>query len=530
MLRRLIAGLLLVSTFSLSLAQWTPKGNPIVDAAIQFGNKGFKPAAKPTKVTTSFMPSGDTKAYIDQVIEKIFETKEEREGYRPVFDKVFANYPATMKPAGLDNDAAAAFAFTVTTILTVQKKVEFDDATFAKVAASFQSALAESASKATNAQKEEAYNFALSSACAYLSYASSTSDEAKLKALGEALLANLIGITSDGIALDKTGMSIEAKKATTPPASDGKLAVTFSLPEGWRKDDKSPWYVCEYRDPRYGNNADTTAANVRFLPAIPANGSFPDALRTVWKQAVPAEFADKASNLTYRKLIGNGLVSQFVYAVGNEKGKTWPTLFAVYLIDCGSTWQPVVVAHVWIPVDKFPIGGEMMAQYSFPHSADMIEAFLKTVRCEGMKPRNIIDKDAMVGAFNFGNSASMDYVNIYTGATVATNFVSYGGTLTLHKDGTFDYVYSSASGQVGNAKFAKIVGKGTWSINGDILTTKFSFYDQGDSYHREMDQYRIGAVVTFTDGEKGCILMDIKKAANPCTVTAKEEFYTTKKK
>lgn len=530
MLRRVFAGLLLLSTVSLASAQWAPIGNPIVDAAIQLGSTGIKPASKPSKVTTSFTPSGESKAYIDKVIDEIFSTKEEREGYRPVFDKVFANYPATMKPAGLDNDAAAAFAFTVTTILTVQKKVEFDDTTFAKVAAEFQAALAPSASKATNAQKEEAYNFALSSACAYLSYASSTSDEAKLRPLGEALLISLVGAKSDDIEIDKSGISIKAKQKATVPASNGKLAVTFSLPDGWRKDDKSPWYVSEYRDPRYGNNADTTAANVRFLPAIPAGGSFSDALRAAWKQAVPAEFADKASNLTYRKLIGDGLVSQFVYSVGNEKGKTWPTLFAVYLIDCGATWQPVVVAHVWIPVDKFPIGGEMMAQYSFPRSADMIEAFLKTIRCEGMKPRNVIDKDALVGAFNFGNSASMDYVNIYTGATVATNFVSYGGTLTLHKDGTFDYLYSSASGQVGNAKFGKIVGKGTWSINGDILTTKYSLYDQGDAYHREMDQYRIGAVVTFSDGEKGCILMDIKKPVNPCTVTAKEEFYTTKKK
>lgn len=532
MLRRLLFGFAVFGFATFASAQWAPKGNPVADAALNIVATGIKPSARPAKVTTGFKPSGKTKAFLDAFISKTFSSTEERDGFRPVYDKVFEEFPRTMKPSGLDNDVAAAYAFATTTILTVVKKSEFDDKAFEKVVYEFQAALADACAKATDAQKEEAYNFAIASICTYLAYATAGADEAKLAPLGQALLLSLIGAQPDKISLDKDGITIEGKPSDPGPrtTSTGKVAVSYSLPQGWRKDDKSSWFVCEYRDPRYGNNADATIANLRFLPSIPAQGNFSDTLRKIWKEAVPPEFAEKASGMVYRKLIGNGLVSQFIYGVANENGKTWPTLFAVYLIDCGAVWQPVVVANAWGPTEKFPVGGEMSAKYSFPQSSGMIEEFFKTIQLPGAKPKNIVDKEALVGAFNFGTSSSMDYVNIYTGATVASTFVSYGGTLTLHSDGTFDYSYSSASGQVGAAKFGKIVGKGRWTLEGDILTTKYSLYDQGDSYHRELDRYRVAAAVTFTDGERGLVLMDIKKVANPTTIGASEEFYTTKKK
>ena len=110
-------------------------------------------------------------------------------------------------------------------------------------------------------------------------------------------------------------------------------------------------------------------------------------------------------------------------------------------------------------------------------------------------------------------------------------FVSYGGTLNLKADGTFTYTFGSASGQVGATKFGSAKGSGTWRIENDLLITKYLTYDQGDSYKRNEERYRIAGVVSFTDGSKVTVLTsDLKKPINACTVGNSSDYYSTKKK
>lgn len=47
--------------------------------------------------------------------------------------------------------------------------------------------------------------------------------------------------------------------------------------------------------------------------------------------------------------------------------------------------------------------------------------------------------------------------------------VSYGGELNLKPDGTYDYKFSSASGQVGQLQFAGDKDSGRWRLEGSEL-------------------------------------------------------------
>jgi hypothetical protein len=172
----------------------------------------------------------------------------------------------------------------------------------------------------------------------------------------------------------------------------------------------------------------------------------------------------------------------------------------------------------------------MSAGFSFPTSADLAEVMMKTFKCPSAKGKPLADKSALVGDYSYGSHSQLEWENIYTGASTMT-FVSYGGTLNLKADGTFTYTFGSASGQVGATKFGSAKGHGTWRIEGDLLITKYLAYDQGDSYKRTEETFRISGVVTFTDGSKVTVLAkNLKKPINACTVADSSDYYTTKKK
>jgi hypothetical protein len=495
-----------------------PADNPLVAASQKFGLEGLTKESAAEVAGWPFKPA-EKRVFLKKFVKSTSEDAGERAALEQAILTVIERYEGVAKDLKQSNDPATAMAFSVAVLYSVAKEAELDDAAFLALAGRFRKALGEV--KATDRQKQEFYEWSLCSSGMVAALAgTATGDEAKknLKALAEAQLVILLGAKLEQISLKGAEVAIKASAAGGTAPGFG-----FTVPEGWKQN--SGWYVAEKR-----LGSDLSMAQVRIVPAVPATGTFSDALRAAWKAYVPEEFQGKASGMVFRRYVGDGLFAQFVCGKAQEKGKSWNTLFTVFLIDCDTAWQPVVVAQTWEDLDtKTPIGGSLSADLSFGGTADLAEVFLKTLKCEAAKGRPLAEKASLVGDYSFGAGSSMQWENIYTGATSMT-IVSYGGTLSLKADDSFSDTFVSASGEAGSAKFRGAKGKGKWALEGDLLVLTYSEYDQGDSYVRKEKKYRIAGVVVFPDGERVIVLKDsLEQPVNAVTVMDKSEYYSTKK-
>ena len=62
----------------------------------------------------------------------------------------------------------------------------------------------------------------------------------------------------------------------------------------------------------------------------------------------------------------------------------------------------------------------MLASTSYAATAELAERFIATLRCPAAKGRPLVVKDALVGDYSYGSSSSLQWENIYTGATSMT--------------------------------------------------------------------------------------------------------------
>jgi hypothetical protein len=287
------------------------------------------------------------------------------------------------------------------------------------------------------------------------------------------------------------------------------------LPAGFKE--QSGWYINEQIEDGYVRKL--TRGMVRVLPALPVAGHFQNSLLDQVKRYVPSELQGAMSTLVFRRYVGDGLVAHFVHGLGVERGRKGNSWFAAYLIDCGTTWQPLIVAATY---DELPpgVGFEMNINFALPKALDLVEPLLAGVRCNGPRDQPIVDPAALAGHYYFGSGASMDYVQIYTGET-STRYISYAGEYDLRRDGTVSYEYSSAGSQGAGTTFAGDRGKGRWRIERDLLIISLE--------GRQPKSLRIAGVHTFPDA-KVAVLIDSRKPTMPTTVNDGSEFFSTKKR
>lgn len=310
--------------------------------------------------------------------------------------------------------------------------------------------------------------------------------------------------------------------AAPAPASSGSAVAgfAFSLPPGFTE--QSGWYVA-HRVENRGGGREITSALVRVLPVAGAQGNMGDALRALWQRHLPPELRERAGAMVYRRYVGDGVPAQFIAGKGRESGRRADTMFTLYLLDCGPTWQPLLVAQTYDEPDStasFGSGVAMSGGMSFGTSAQMAEPFLAAVRCAGGKGRPLVDPAALVGDYSFGTGSSLQWVNVYTGAMSMTA-VSYGGQLNLKPDGSYDYKFAGASGVVGAMNIQTDSGRGRWEIQGDLLVLT---RDSG-----KQTKYRIAGLTQFPSGEKGAVFMSrLDLPVNPTTVTNGGDYYATK--
>jgi hypothetical protein len=503
--------------------------NPLIVAARQFGAKGLGKEVD-SGSALKYAPSAQLGTR-DKYLKKFSDDKDIVEFFKAVFDSGFEEFEKNAAQRKFANDAAFSYAFSLTLIQMVNDGSEIEDSTIDRLAGQVRNAL--KGVKSTDAQRQEFAEWSLCEAFVVIGFAvlAENSEEAAKKA-GEVVgsaFASLTGGKPDqakvesGVYLIKGDPSSASSSNTSETLEGLAPGFSFSVPSGWET--KEGWIMGSME--HYGN---MVGANIRMLPAMKPTSDLGATLRSLWKQYTPKGLVNNFSGMVFRRYVGDGVPAHFICGRGQQDGETWDSLFSLYIVDCGDYWQPFVLAQTWWDPSGFAPGASMTASLSYGGSADLGEVFLRTIRNPKTKGAALVDASALVGDFHFGSGASMNWVNVYSGAT-STTFVSYGGSLSLAKNGTFSYTYSSASGAVGATSFRGAKGKGTWTLKGDILTCKWSEYDQGDGYKAKDYVYRVAGVVLFEGGEKVLVLkQDLDKPINAVTVTDSSDYYTTRKK
>ncbi|ODU98306.1 MAG: hypothetical protein ABT20_18205 [Rubrivivax sp. SCN 70-15] len=313
-----------------------------------------------------------------------------------------------------------------------------------------------------------------------------------------------------------------APPSVTPPSPGPSAAAnpsfTFTVPGGFVE--RGGWYVAARTENRGGGD-EITSALVRVLPAVAAQGGMSETLRALWRGHVPEGLRERGGAMVYRRYVGDGVPAWFISGRGREAGRQADSLFTLYLLDCGASWQPLLVAQTYEePGNPVAAAAGFSAGSSYGTSASMAEPFLATLRCAGGKGRPLADRAALAGDYGFGSSGSQMWVNVYTGATSMTA-VSYGGRLALKADGSYAYEFAGAHGVVGAMNVQTDRARGRWDVHGDLLVLT---RDDGRS-----TRYRIAGVTQFPGGAKGAVFMSrLDLPVNPTTVTNGGDYYATR--
>ncbi|MBS1707050.1 MAG: hypothetical protein JST40_14390 [Armatimonadetes bacterium] len=533
-MRRVLVSLIV---FAWSLACWAaPTENPIAIAARNLAVTGISAKSAPSSSPTKFKGSSK-KAFVTEFANTLAEDAGQKAALEEGLKAYIDGYEEEAVKAKFGSDGAAALGFSIGVLYSVSTGKELTDAQMWALVPRIQAALDVPAVRsATDAQKQEFYEYSLCMSGLVLLLAQADATAANgdaMKKLAETNLTALVGagpakftLKGNDLLLPGTGGSAPPTQTTTTAGGLAK-GFTFTLPAGWQKSNQ--WYVANKVENRGGGD-EVRSALVMFLPAMPATGNMGDALRKIWNTTLPSTLKDKSGSMVYRRYVGDGLFTQFIFGLGREADRRSDTMYTVMLIDCGTQWQPVIIAQIYEDRGSIRVAEDQMASYSYSETWPLVEPLLASFRCPGQTGKPIATRESLAGAYAFGSASNLQWVNIYTGASSMT-FVSYGGTLTLKVDGSFDYTYSSASGQVGAAKFGSIKADGKWTISGDMLVLTYAHYDQGDSYKPKERKYRIAGLTQFADGEKVAIFMFHEDwLATPLSVNDSGDWYSTKKK
>jgi hypothetical protein len=517
-------------------------GNPVLDAVQLLGQSGLKASDSVAKSLLKFKPTKSRKG-IGAAVAELASTADEKKTYRETALVVVEGLEKSFVGTELESDASANLALGLVGLYTTAKKVELSDEAFLVALNSLRKQLDTPAIRdASDEDKELAGEKVLALyaiAGSLVEAVSEPQQKEQFRQVAGLLFTLVTGATVDSVVYSAKGFEIKsAKPATTAvviPSNELKSSsgtapgFLSGLPAGWVQ--KDVWMIKTVSD-----GTRHTSGLARLLPAVQAGSGVGQILSDVWTKYVPSELAGKNGGMIYRRYIGDGVPAFFIVGAGREKGREADSVFTVMLVDCKSHWQPIVMAQTYEETDDFRVGVEMSSRFALNRSGAYLEEYLATVRCAETRGKPLFDKSAMVGEFGYGSYASMDYVNVYSGAS-STSYTTYGGTLNLKADGTFDFSYGGASSSYGSAaQFGGQKGSGTWTISGDILTLNYSKFEQFrngvvDSYKLKEKKYRVGGSTSFGDGVKILILKDrLDLPMSFGNLADKSDWYTTKKK
>ncbi len=482
------------------------KGNPVAEEARLLGAKGFT-SGKPTQPSTAAFKPSSSRPMLAAYAKAAGDSKAEQDSFLQAANATMEALEEVMRPYGAKHDAAAALAFT-TLILLADKLDSFDpEKGFPVLIETFQKSLeTPKVRAATDRQKQDFYEVCVGHATLAIMMSSGATDATKrdaAKRVSEQLLESLLGASPSQFNFSGNRLTLKPKAAPPVVATAGLApGFTHGQPQGWTED--SGWLIAAA--PKADSNDDRSLhAMMRFLPSIPASGNIGDALTKTWATALPTEMAGKAGGMVFRRYVGDGLAAYFICGVGREKTREFDTAFTLYMVDCKTHWQPIVLAQTYH--NEFSsVGSGHSEKFTWPTTQKIADQMLATLRCPPAKGLPIATKESLVGDYTFGNGAAQNWVNVYTGAT-STTFWSSGGSLKLAANGSFEWSLSVASGAVGATRFQGEKGRGTYTVQGDLLVLKFTWHDPSLSAPPKERRYRIAGVTKFSDGKRITVLL-----------------------
>lgn len=513
--------------------------NPVIDLGRSLGQKGMPVAAAPSNPATRFQPKGGT-AGIDLFVAQLGLSEDDAKSTKTVMAEVLKNYDAEAAKSGTANDVAAAYANAVMVLHALAGNEPLDNKGLKALVGSFQAAFDTNEVKAaTDAQKEEAYQYAVSVMGTALLTAQSATDDAgakKAKEVANTLLQVLVGAKAESLTVTGGNLSIKgAGGSADVPKAAGATApgFSYSVPSNWTT--SGVWTLATVPRERT-TDTDTKTALIRLLPPVTKSKNGGAVLEDLWKAAVPKEIP-YPGGMVFRRYVGDRVPAWFVVGMGREAGRQADTMFSIVIVDCGANWQPILLAQTYEDSATYTPGLSMLANFSYAHTADLAEQVFSTIKCPATAGTPLADKGALVGEFHYGSHASTEYINTYTGST-STHYVSYGGDLTLSADGTCTYTFSSASNVGAGTQAAQIKASGTWKIEGDKMICHYPVYKQWTSssgswqnLNDTTNTYIIGGVTTYPDGTKIAVLIRIppNKPVNSASRGDSGDWFTTKK-
>ncbi|HLO98999.1 MAG TPA: DUF6683 family protein [Fimbriimonas sp.] len=532
MVRRLL--FLLSVLFLLGGQAIAQEDHPVFRHALSLGARGVPAAKAPATSPGKFKPTTASRPGIELWLKTLeVAEKDKKEATKNLIEAI-ATFEEEAKKSGNDHDVAYAYACSTAVLYALAAEKAIDDKELMSLVASFKSAFdIPLVRNAKDIDKQEASEFAIGMMqvlLASLGTAQTQEQIQKIRKTATDAFPLLIGAKISQVKVEAGTVTIEG----SAPKTTGAMApgFTFTKPSDWTQEGE--WYTFRKRS---NDSSDVRSAMIRFLPAVPATKNGGEILTDLWKTAIPAE-VPRAGGMVFRRYVGNNVPAWFIYGKGLEKGRDADSLFTLMIVNCGTHWQPLVIAQTYEDPGSFKTGIQMSASFSYGETADFAEVMLKTLNCPATSGKPLIDREGISGKFHYGNYSSMDYVNIYTGAS-STSYVTYGGSLTLKPDGNFTYAYTSASSSGGGASFGKADGYGKYTIEGEYLVCRFTEHNQwvssGGFPSKLKDSvytYKIGGLTNFADGTKIAVLIQVppNRPINAVTVGDSSNWFSTKKK
>jgi hypothetical protein len=260
---------------------------------------------------------------------------------------------------------------------------------------------------------------------------------------------------------------------------------------------------------------DRVGAMFRVLTPIPAQGNMDSALNQLWGQVIPDGIQPR--QVMFRRYVAGGAYSQFLFGRGPEGENTWDTYFTLFLIDLGGTWQPVVMAQVFLPDPTFMMGASMSAHYAQFQNGPIAAEFIDSWQAPGAPKRPLVTLEEMTGLFKGGSTATQHWASAITGQYAGMTFSAASIDYNFRANGTFDYKFVGASGAVGAMTVTNDADSGSWSIEGDILTINGAKWDRS---------FRVWGFTRYGDGRRAVMLnANLKQAVFGTLADSVEPYF-----
>lgn len=468
--------------------------DPLGAVAQKIGEKGLKTSEKAPRGASAFKRSSD-RSVLDAFVQAAGSTAEERKTFREVLDQIVTAYEDGAKGVGLEDDAAGALAFAVTAAYTIATGTSKNEDAFPAFANQLRAVFeVPEVRAATDAQKQAYYQRCLGAATLVFGVVASAGTDkaalAKARSTAESVMVSLIGVKSDAITFSSEGASVKPSGASTG----------FSFTPPANTEQQSGWVIKRNVTTDSNGKQQIASALIRLLPAMTASGAPGNALRELWKSAIPKELASKAGPVVFLRYLGNGMRAYFIFGEGRENGRLNNTLFSLYLVEVGKDWMPFVVAQTYEEPDAYStVGLDLSTGGSWGISARLADEMMAAMRGPASS-EPVVNADWLTGSYEETSGGYQEWVNANTGTSLPSTFTSRSFTLNLRGDGTYDFVFSGASGQLGNTTFTGQKDSGTWVMKRDrmILTGK-----------QLKLEYIVAGVSVLADGRKVVLMTSI---------------------